>query len=225
MRIGLFGGTFNPVHFGHLRTVLEVTEHFRLDRVYLIPSAMPPHKSSEGIASPHDRLEMVRLATEGVPEFAPSDIELQRTGPSYTIDTLSAFSDMFPEAAPCFLILGLDAFLEIHTWKSHLEILRRVPLIVMGRPAEGGNDASATENGVSCAVFRYLSAFLSPDYTYVPEQSAYRHPEFQPVYLMEVTHLDISSSAIRHRIQNGQSIRFLTPDAVLTYISHKGLYR
>ncbi len=225
MRIGLFGGTFNPVHFGHLRTVLEVTEHFRLDRVYLIPSAMPPHKSSEGIASPRDRLEMVHLATEGVPEFAPSDIELQRTGPSYTIDTLGAFSDMFPEAAPCFLILGLDAFLEIHTWKSHLEILRRVPLIVMGRPAEGGNDASTTENSVSCVVFRYLSAFLSPDYTYVSEQSAYRHPEFQPVYLMEVTHLDISSSAIRHRIQNGQSIRFLTPDAVLTYISHKGLYR
>ncbi len=223
MRIGLFGGTFNPVHFGHLRTVLEAAEHFELDRVYLIPSAMPPHKSGANIASPHDRLEMIRLAAEGVPEFAPSDIELQRTGPSYTIDTLTAFQDMFPDPAVCYLILGSDAFFELHTWKSHLDILRRVSLIVMGRPAERGGGVCASEPGG--AVIQYLSTFLSPDYTCVPEQNVCRHPELQPVHLMTVTYLGISSSDIRRRMRNGLSIRFLTPDAVMSYIYHKGLYR
>ena len=93
MRIGLFGGTFNPIHFGHLRAVLEVRERFGLGRVYLIPSAMPPHKSQVGIASPSDRLEMIQQAVENDPDFVVSDVELMRTGPSYTIDTLSFFAE------------------------------------------------------------------------------------------------------------------------------------
>jgi nicotinate-nucleotide adenylyltransferase len=127
MRIGLFGGTFNPVHFGHLRTVLEVRERFGLSRVYLIPSALPPHKSQVGIASPSDRLEMMRLAVANDSDFVLSDVELMRTGPSYTIDTLSYFANVLPETDPRFLIIGLDAFLEIHTWKDFMGILSRTP--------------------------------------------------------------------------------------------------
>jgi nicotinate-nucleotide adenylyltransferase len=221
MRIGLFGGTFNPVHFGHLRTVLEVRERFGLSRVYLIPSALPPHKSQIGIASPSDRLEMIRRAVENDPDFVVSDVELMRTGPSYTIDTLSFFADMLPETDPRFLIIGLDAFLEIHTWKNFMGILTRTPLIVMGRP--GANDRGRFQD-MSIAVADYLDVLI-PGYQYDRQQSVFVHPEFQPVYLIGVTSLDISSSAIRSLVRKGRSIRFLVPETVSEFISSKGLYQ
>ena len=221
MRIGLFGGTFNPVHFGHLRTVLEVRERFGLDRVYLIPSAMPPHKSEAGIASPSDRLEMIRRAVENDADFVVSDVELMRTGPSYTIDTLSFFADALPRTDPRFLIVGLDAFLEIHTWKDFRGILTRIPLIVMGRP--GAYDHGLFQ-GMPLAVANYLDG-LAPGYRYDRQQSVFVHPGFQPVHLIGVTSLDISSSAIRSLVRSGRSIRFLVPETVSEFISSKGLYQ
>jgi len=221
MRIGLFGGTFNPVHFGHLRTVLEVRERFGLDRVYLIPSAMPPHKSEAGIASPSDRLEMMRRAVENASDFVVSNVELMRTGPSYTIDTLSFFADVLPKTDPCFLIVGLDAFLEIHTWKDFRGILARIPLIVMGRP--GAFDRGKFQD-MPLAVADYLDG-LAPGYQYDRQQSVFVHPGFQPVYLIGVTSLDISSSAIRSLVRSGRSIRFLVPETVSHIISSKGLYQ
>ena len=221
MRIGLFGGTFNPVHFGHLRTVLEVRERFGLDRVYLIPSAMPPHKSEAGIASPSDRLEMIRRAVENDADFVVSDVELMRTGPSYTIDTLSFFADALPRTDPRFLIVGLDAFLEIHTWKDFRGILTRIPLIVMGRP--GAQDCGLFQD-MPLAVADYLDG-LAPGYQYDRQQSVFVHPGFQPVHLIGVTSLDISSSAIRSLVRSGRSIRFLVPETVSEFISSKGLYQ
>ena len=221
MRIGLFGGTFNPVHFGHLRTVLEVRERFGLSRVYLIPSAIPPHKSDVCIASPSDRLEMIRRVVANDSDFVVSDVELMRTGPSYTIDTLSFFTDALPKTAPRFLIVGLDAFLEIHTWKDFRGILTRIPLIVMGRP---GAYARGQFEDMPLAVADYLD-FLVPGYRYDRQQSVFVHPEFQLVYLIGVTSLDISSSAIRSLVRNGRSIRFLVPETVLEFISSKGLYQ
>jgi nicotinate-nucleotide adenylyltransferase len=220
MRIGLFGGTFNPVHFGHLRTVLEVRERFGLDRVYLIPSAMPPHKSEAGIASPSDRLEMIRRAVANDADFVVSDVELMRTGPSYTIDTLSFFAEALPKTAPCFLIVGLDAFLEIHTWKDFMGIMTRIPLIVMGRPGAFGFGQSGD---MSLAVAGYLDG-LASGYRYDRAQSVFVHPGLEPVYLINVTSLDISSSAIRSLVRSGQSIRFLVPETVLEFIFSKGLY-
>lgn len=221
MRIGLFGGTFNPVHFGHLRTVLEVKERFGLGRVYLIPSAMPPHKSQAGIAGPSARMEMIRRAVPNDPDFVVSDVELLRTGPSYTIDTLSYFADTLPITDPRFLIVGLDAFLEIHTWKDFRGILTRIPLIVMGRP--GAYDQGRFAD-ISLAAAGYLEA-LAPGYRYDPDASVFVHPEFQSVYLIGVTALDISSSAIRSLVRSGRSIRFLVPEAVSEFISSKGLYQ
>jgi nicotinate-nucleotide adenylyltransferase len=221
MRIGLFGGTFNPVHFGHLRTVLEVRERFGLSRVYLIPSALPPHKSQVGIASPSDRLEMMRRAVANDSDFVVSDVELMRTGPSYTIDTLSYFANVLPETDPRFLIIGLDAFLEIHTWKDFMGILSRTPLIVMGRP---GAVHRGQFQDMPIAVADYLDV-LAPGYQYDRQQSVFVHPEFQSVYLIGVTSLDISSSAIRTLVRKGRSIRFLVPETVLEFISSKGLYQ
>jgi len=221
MRIGLFGGTFNPIHFGHLRTVLEVRERFGLSRVYLIPSALPPHKSQIGIASPSDRLEMIRRAVENDPDFVVSDVELMRTGPSYTIDTLSFFASVMPETAPHFLIIGLDAFLDLHTWKDFMGILSRTPLIVMGRP--GANHRGQFQD-MPIAVADYLDVLI-PGYQYDRQQSVFVHPEFQSVYLIGVTSLDISSSAIRSLVRKGRSIRFLVPETVSEFISSKGLYQ
>ncbi|MBI5592757.1 MAG: nicotinate (nicotinamide) nucleotide adenylyltransferase [Deltaproteobacteria bacterium] len=221
MRIGLFGGTFNPIHFGHLRTILEVRERFGLSRIYLIPSAIPPHKSEADIASPSDRLEMIRRAVGNDSDFVVSDVELMRTGPSYTIDTLSFFADALSKTDPCFLIVGLDAFLEIHTWKDFRGILTRLPLIVMGRP--GAYDRGRFED-MPLAVADYLD-FLAPGYQYDRQQSVFVHPGYQSVYPIGVTSLDISSSAIRSLVQRGRSIRFLVPEAVSEFISSKGLYQ
>jgi len=221
MRIGLFGGTFNPVHFGHLRTVLEVRERFGLSRVYLIPSAIPPHKFGVGIVSPSDRLEMIRRAVGNDPDFVVSNVELMRDGPSYTIDTLSFFANVLPETDTRFLIIGLDAFLEIHTWKDFMGILTRMPLIVMGRP--GDNDRGRFQ-GLPDAVADYLDVLI-PGYQYDRNKSVFVHPEFQPVYLIAVTALDISSSAIRSLVRKGRSIRFLVPETVSEFIASKGLYQ
>jgi nicotinate-nucleotide adenylyltransferase len=221
MRIGLFGGTFNPVHLGHLRTVLEVRERFGLGRVYLIPSAIPPHKSEVGIASPSDRLEMIQRAVKNDSDFVVSDIELMRTGPSYTIDTLSFFADILPKTDPRFLIVGLDAFLEIHTWKDFMGILTRISLIVMGRP--GAFDCGEFKD-MPHAVADYLDV-LAPGYQYDWQRMVFFHPEFESVYLIGVTSLDISSSAIRSLVRKGRSIRFLVPETVSEFIASKGLYQ
>jgi nicotinate-nucleotide adenylyltransferase len=148
-------------------------------------------------------------------------VELMRTGPSYTIDTLNFFSDTLPGTDPCFLIVGLDAFLEIHTWRDFRGILARMPLIVMARPGacEGRQRAD-----MSHAVADYLDR-VAPGYRYDMEASVFVHPEFQSIYLISVTSLDISSSAIRSLVRTGRTIRFLVPEAVSEYISRKGLYQ
>jgi len=220
MRIGLFGGTFDPVHIGHLRAALEIRELFNLNRIYFIPSAVPPHKSIDGIASPDARLEMIRRAVGNDPGLVVSDIEQMRSGVSYTIDTLAAFSAQDENVRQRFWILGMDAFLEIHTWKSFREILQQIPVIVMKRPFEKAFNPFDAQADI---VTDYLATHLT-GYRYVPEHSAFFHPDLHPVYLAAVTALDISSFAIRNLIRQGRSIRFLTPDAVWEYITRKGLY-
>ena len=123
MRFGLFGGTYNPVHIGHLRAALEVKEGFSLDEVFLIPAALPPHKMPGEVADADDRLHMLSLALEDAPGLTISDVELKRSGPSYTIDTVQHFKRNAPDQFQIYLIMGMDAFLEIDTWKSYDELL------------------------------------------------------------------------------------------------------
>ena len=215
MRIGLFGGTFNPIHLGHLRAVQEVQEAFTLDKCYLIPAAIPPHKKPIGIASAKDRFEMVRLAVSDSPHFSVSDVELKRSGPSYTIDTVRYYQAILPKATQFYLILGIDSFLQIEIWKSYMDLFRQVAFIVMARP--GGKQISSQWQMLE-------SSIKSAGYQFFAAQNCFTHPKKQPVYICDVSLLDISSTKIRKLIKNRRSIKFLVPEKVEEFIKIKGLY-
>jgi nicotinate-nucleotide adenylyltransferase len=214
MRIGLFGGTFDPVHLGHLRASLEVKEGFNLDRVYLIPSAMPPHKAPSRVSDPAARIEMLGAAVAGDPGFIVSPAEFNRRGPSYTIDTVREFQADFPAADRFYLIIGLDAFLEIDTWRSYCELLERVSFLVMLRPGSAG----------SGELGRFLSHRISDRYEFNADRSRFVHPDHPPIHLVNVTAMNISSTRIRSLVRAGKSIRYLVPEPVASIIAKKGLY-
>jgi nicotinate-nucleotide adenylyltransferase len=220
MRIGLFGGTFNPVHLGHLRAAVEVRQGFELDEIFLIPAALPPHKVPGDVAASVDRLNMLNLALGSDAGLKVSNVELNRSGPSYTIDTVQHFKQTLPAESRLFLIMGLDAFLEIDTWKSYRELLTQIPLIVINRP-NAGDRAS----GVPWKVMDdYMAAKLSADYSYSASRSAYLAGGQQPIYVFEVSALDISSTRIRRAISKDRSINYLVPPKVVEYIRTKGIY-
>jgi len=213
VRIGLFGGTFNPIHIGHLRAAVEVREAFNLDKLLLIPSATPPHKSADRVADAEDRVEMVRLAIRGVSSLEVSDVELVRPGPSYTIETLLYFQDRFDPEGDIHFIVGQDAFSEITTWKSYKALFGTAHFIVMTRP--GSNLASIED---------FIHTHISEKYQYDSVSNRYSHPEWCMIFCLHITHLDISASEIRDRIRQGRSIRFLVPETVEGFIVNKGLY-
>lgn len=220
MRIGLFGGTFDPIHFGHLRAALEVKEGFGLDRVFLIPAAIPPHKTREGVAPAADRLHLIELAIAGEPGLTASDVEIRREGPSYTIDTVRHFHREVPDGSEIFLIVGRDAFLEIDTWKSYRELLSLVTVIVISRPH--GDGPTADRRGDELADF--LRRRVSGDIAASGPPVRFSGSGIREVCLFAVTALDISSSRIRSLVRAGRSIRFLSPAAVCDCIQSKGLY-
>ena len=220
MRIGLFGGTFNPVHLGHLRAAVEVRAGFELDEIFLIPTALPPHKVSGEVAAAADRLHMLNLGLGADSGLKVSEVELKRSGPSYTIDTVHHFRQTLPAETRLYLIMGLDAFLEIDTWKSYRELLTQIPLIVINRPNAGDRTS-----GVPWKVMDdYIAAKLSADYSYSASRSAYLAGGQQPIYVFEVTALDISSTRIRRAISKDRSINYLVPPKVAEYIRTKGIY-
>ena len=214
MRLGLFGGTFNPIHLGHLRAAVEVREAFNLDRLLLIPSAHPPHKTADYVASAEDRLEMVRLAIQGEPSIEASDVELARPGLSYTIETLRYFQDRFGPGSDIHFVVGQDAFSEITTWKSYQALFEAAHFIVMTRPQ---SRLRSLED--------FIHTQISAEYQYDPASNRYSHPGRYTIFCLNITHLDISATKIRERIRRGRSIRFLVPDVVQSFINEKGLYR
>jgi len=220
MKIGLFGGTFNPVHFGHLRAALEVREGCGLDRVLLIPAAVPPHKDGGALAAAADRLRMIELAAEGDPGMAASDVEIRRGGPSYTVDTVRHFQREMADADEIFLIMGLDAFLEIDTWKSYRELLALVAVTVISRP---GAEGSKTDHGAQ-VLADFIRARIDTDVTATRSPIGFSGPGIRGVSLQPVTAFDISSRRIRELVRMGRSIRFLVPGAVRDCIQRKGFY-
>jgi nicotinate-nucleotide adenylyltransferase len=211
-RIGLFGGTFNPIHLGHLRGVEEIREAFHLEEVIFIPSHIPPHKVTEKVIEAKHRLEMVRLATSNNPYFSASDIELSRSGKSFTIDTLRFLWERFPD--PPFFILGRDAFVEIETWKEFQNLFSFCHVIVMARPGSKKNASPPI-----------LPDALTPHFRYDPEEETWIHLSGHRLYFKEILFLDISSTMVRQLIENGESVRYLIPDEVEAYIRKLGLYR
>ena len=218
MRIGLFGGTFDPIHNGHLRAALDACEDFPLDQCVLIPAAKPPHKNGLKTAGVDHRLAMTRLAAEGIDKLAVSDVETQRTGPSFTIDTIRHFRRTLAAADELLLMLGADAFFEIDTWHSWQELLDEVGLLVMTRP--GGATAD-----FAVAIDAFISGHLADGYTFDWNRKGFFHPRRPPIFYVPVTQLDISSTDIRNRIHRGRSVRFLLPESVERYIDREELYR
>ena len=222
MNIGLFGGTFDPIHLGHLRAVKEVSERFGLSLTYLIPAALPPHKPHQVISPAGDRLEMMQLAVGHLETFEISDIELRRTGPSYTIDTLKHFKSRSGAVDHTFhLIMGLDAFLEIDTWKAYLDIFKLVPVIIMARPH--GSTASVASPWQT--VIEFIRQKISSSYRITDTGACHTDGELQPIHFIDVSLLDISGTRIRDFIRQGRSIQFLVPEKVERYIRQQGLYQ
>ena len=220
-RIGLLGGTFDPVHVGHLRAALETLKKLDLDEVCLIPAARPPHKTNRRTAVSQNRLNMIKSSVEGVDGLTVSDLELHRDGPSYTLDTVDTFLTTAESSDTFFLLMGLDAFLEFNTWYRYQTLLKKIPIAVMGRPGRWGY--SLTE--MKKTLRRYLKMALPPGYSWDEDQGHFRHGLFQPIHLVEIPLLEISATAIRRCIHQNESIDYLVPPSVSQYIVDQGLYR
>jgi nicotinate-nucleotide adenylyltransferase len=210
--VGLFGGTFNPIHLGHLRGAEEIREAFRLNEVIFIPSAIPPHKAMEEIIDARHRLEMVRLAIASNPCFSISEIEFTRPGKSYSIDTLRHFCQGTSDAF--YFILGGDAFVEIETWRDFQNLFTLCHFIVMARPGFEKTPVASQ-----------LPRSLTPDFQYELETKVWVHLSGNHLYFKEISFLDISSTKVRERIERGESVRYLVPPEAEAYIHHHGLYR
>ena len=212
MRIGLFGGSFNPIHLGHLRAAEEVREAMELDLVYFIPAASPPHKTGTDLAPSDHRLRMVPLATKGNRDFMVSDAEVRRSGHSYTVDTVRHFRTTLRAQPSLFLMMGSDSFAELETWKEADEIARLCSVIVHSRSAASEAESSP---GALAALRRF---------GYSKNSGYYVHPSGQTLSFVTTTFLPISASAIREQLQKQRSARYLVPTDVLDYIERHGLY-
>lgn len=209
--IGVFGGTFDPVHNGHLRPVLEVTQALGLAQVRLIPCHIPPHRGPPW-ASPAQRLTLLHAAVQGEPRFIVDERELQRAGPSYTVDTLLSLRAELGTVPLC-LMLGMDAFCHLPTWHRWSELIGLAHLIVMHRP------------GWSPPAHGAVATLLAQHGVNEKTGAALRTAPAGHVLLWPVAQLEISATGIRAQLQAGQSPRYLLPDAVLQIIEQQGWYR
>lgn len=205
------------MHFGHLRAAEEVRERAALEQVWLVPASVPPHKEALGVAPAADRLHMLELALAGQSGLRAEPIELERSGPSYTLDTVRALRRRHPRREFA-VIVGLDAFRDFHTWHRHEEIPVECDLIVTSRPPHevaAGPDA-----------LRLASPEIAAEgaFCYLSDIGSFRHRSGHRLDFVPVTAIDVSASGLRAALAAGRSIRFLTPDAVIDYILARGLY-
>ena len=209
MRVGLFGGTFDPVHNGHLRVAEEVRELFSLDRIYFVPTFIQPLKQNLKPADPADRFRMIRMAIGRNSFFRVSQFEIRKKSVSYSIDTVRAFSKKFPDL---YFIIGVDAFSDLRLWRDYKDLLYRTSFIVMTRPAHG--DVRLSE---------LLPAELKGEIRSWGT-SMCEHLSGKKIHVRRITQLDISSTKIRDLYREGKSIKYLLPSSVEQFIQQKGLY-
>jgi nicotinate-nucleotide adenylyltransferase len=219
MRIGLLGGTFNPIHLGHLGAAREALRCGGLERVWLVPAALPPHKPTLELAPAAERLAMIDLAIAGDRALARCTLELERPGPSYTIDTVRGVLARLPAEHRLHFIVGLDAFLEIDTWRAWRELLRLVDLIVVARPeGDGGVE------GLQAAVGGFLRRRVDAGCRWEADTRRFRHGR-RSVLLCPNPPPAVSASEIRRRVRGGAPYAHLLPPPVAAHIQRKGLYR
>ena len=209
--IGLFGGTFDPIHFGHLRLAEEMAEAVGLERVLFIPAGQPPHRGAPRTEAVH-RLEMVRRAIAGNPRFAADAREVMSPRPSYTVDTLTALRAELGKEQPLWLLLGADAFMELPTWHEWPQLFELANIAVAARPGSRALRSNDLKDPLRSEVLKRQVA-----------SSAAAGPAGS-VQLRQMTPLDISATAIRDTLARHGSARYLLPDAVLDYIHEHQLY-
>jgi nicotinate-nucleotide adenylyltransferase len=214
MKWGLLGGTFDPIHFGHLRAAEEMLKIFDLNRIFFIPSLHPPHKLEADITSFYHREQMVRMAIEGNVSFSFSDVENLTATKSYSVETVEYILNKYIENLELYFIIGQDAFQVITTWKDWEKLLLLCNFTVMTR---AGYDQKGLEN--------ILPAEFSSRFRYDESINGYKGPSGHFIYFRHVTFMDISSSLIREMVDTGESIRYLTPDNVRNYIIKNSIYK
>lgn len=199
MRIGVFGGTFDPIHLGHLTLAEQCREQCRLDEVWFVPAAQPPHKLNASISSAKSRCEMIEFAIAGNSAFRMSTIELERTGPSFTVATLQQLRDEDP-SRELFLLIGGDSFRDLVSWREPARILELATVVAVNRGADVLTDKSSLRSVCGELVDSRMTN-------------------------VEMPAIDISASDIRRRVAQGRSIRYLVPRAVEVYIAQHDLFR
>lgn len=209
--IGVFGGTFDPIHFGHLRLAEEMREALALDEVRFVPAGRPPHRGAP-CTEAHHRLEMTRRAIAGNPRFVADDREIRRAEPSYTVDTLTALRGELGEDTPLWLLLGADAFIGLPDWRDWKRLFALAHIAVAERPGAPVLQSGALPEALRAEVAARLAADAS---IAGPAGS---------VLLRRMTPLAISATAIRKALARGRSARYLMPDSVLDYIEENQLY-
>lgn len=198
MRIGILGGTFDPVHYGHLMMAEICREQLQLDQVRLIPAGDPPHKPDQKITDAHARADMLQLAVSGCPEFVVDRREIRRSGPSFTVDTLREFRKQQPDDE-LFLIIGADSLEQLLTWKSPEDIAQLACIVVVNRPTQPELTTAKITQWVGPDIAAHVQAVTMPG-------------------------SDLSASWLRERLAAGKSLRFLTPKAVEVFIRQHSLY-
>lgn len=197
MRLGVFGGTFDPVHHGHLVAAEEVRYRLRLDKVLFVPAGMPPHKLDHDITPTRHRVAMLELAIASNPGFALSRVDIDRHGPCYTVDTLALLHEEYGPGAELFFLMGMDSLADILTWKDPERLIRLAHIVVVGRP---GFQADVDE----------LDKVL-------PGAA-------ERICIVDTPLMEVSSSDIRQRVREGAPIRYQVPEAVEAYIRAHRLY-
>jgi len=201
-RLGLYGGSFDPIHFGHLISARAIAEHFDLDRVVLIPAARPPHKSNRMMTPVELRLAMARLAVDGDPLFDVSDVEANRAGPSFTFDTVAYFRHLHGPATELFWVIGADTLPDLASWHRAPELVDAVRIVSAARPGWQSPDLAGLRTSLGDAAVNRLLADCCP----TPE-------------------IGISSTDLRNRVRLGKSVRYMTADSVVAFIVREHLYR
>ncbi len=209
--VGILGGTFNPIHYGHLRMAQELADALKLSEVRFIPSANPPHKDDVMVSAEH-RAKMVELAIADNPLFTLDDCELKREGTSYTIDTLIELHESLSGETALCLMMGTDAFVKFNTWHRWQSILDYAHIILVQRPGMQPQEKLPSE----------LETLLRDHYTELHDDLVHENAGF--ITMQAISAQDISSTRVRELMGRGESVRYLVPDEVVRYIEKQKLY-
>jgi nicotinate-nucleotide adenylyltransferase len=216
MRLGVFGGTFDPIHAGHIAVAEALSARFAFDRLLFVPAFVPPHKVGRAIASPYHRFAMVALATASRPDWAVSEIEVEAPARPYSVDTVGRLNATYPEAAPLYFVIGADSFEDLPLWRDYLRLVESCHMIVSARP---GHELGF-ENMPEAVRRRIVDLRGTSPNAGFPEAGRSE----TRIYLTEDVFVDVSSTAIRNHSGAGESTRGLVPDEVASYIEKHRLY-